>query len=683
MPKATNRGSQVGTDAASSQHADNASAAVGENHGVINLNSSFGAIYAGQQVSDPGLTTGPIRENTLERALHAYAHPRRYAEALSTLRQERLLIIEGATGCGKEAAALNLLHDCSPSAVLEALPPSATWEQLAKWKYKPDRAYVIASHDTAVSTDFAILASRIQDTLSTAGGHCRLVITRATSAIPCDQDVPTVTWVAPDIEEIIAAEEIAHDTSLQGKLRTELIDAASADPSPSAVGALAHQVMKDIDRADEILARHRESSTAVLSILDSNPSTDTLAVVVTFAFFPDAPVPVFERLAITLQERLDRSARRHRPRITDAALPQRRSQLMSFPLIRLQTHQHDEIEARDQWVQSAHHSYQRHCLEQLWRRYGDELWTPVAHWLDVTVTDSDDEGGTGWELCHQLATSLALLGQFAPTEVLSRYLEVWVQRRDALGNPDPHFLVAAHGLALLDHPNRAGLERALEWTASSDGQRAAAGMVALATVGQGEPFEALNALWRYSAKGPDHQAASDQMIGLFFAVAVRDKHDGPAAATFRFLRKRLQTAPGASTRRARERPYRLMLQMMKVRPERGKPTSCAALLARSSDSVEELTALLCQAFGRLGYRADAIRALKLLLDDAYRHFPDAGIPASVAEALTKRLPAAEASALAQDMIAVFNTSRPPCSTRLDNAYAAFFAHLATADTSSP
>lgn len=280
----------------------------GEVHG--DLVYQFGA-YA-----EPKLLSGEIPADDVARLSVVFAEGPLFGEALTRLREERVLVLTGSPATGRGSAGRMLLHrlgvarlrsldgDTSPAAVRDHLDASV--------------GYLLA--DLAVSRNRPlqpIHLHAIREQLVRSGGH--LVITVAASSV--SSDLASLSWEPPGAEEVLAS----HVRALAGADGWERVADLAAvrtflehDHPPGEAAAFASRLVAVAAGTAEEATLVSFGEAAVQAQIESwlaggELSLHDRAFLISLGVFHEAPYALAAELADTLFSLLQETENPYRP----------------------------------------------------------------------------------------------------------------------------------------------------------------------------------------------------------------------------------------------------------------------------------------------------------------------------------------------------------------------------------
>ncbi len=581
----------------------------------VQFNQLFAFVEsAGSRMHRTALPAGAVPQWVRDRARHAFVEPAGYRRARGALGGAPLLILRGARGTGREAAALHLLDELRPGATLVALRPSMTWPELGSYPYRDGLCYVLSDHqDPLDPSERQFLPTAMDRAL--AGKNCLLIVTTRSDVRP-PAGISVVDIEAPPAPDVVAAEVAAHGRRLTPQQMTLLCETAVEDPGPAAVSALVESALEASAGIEDYLATVRDAGTAICAELDAVEDNADLAVIVTLAFFPDAPVSEFDRMVDALRRTLDgdleppgerQLVRPSRARITDSRL------------VRVVEADIDRFGTRDRIVTTRADSYARLCLRELNSRYGENLWAPLHGWLESLILDS--AAASTEFVAERAAWALATLAEWAPARVLGHYIEPWSGSPLRDGSLDPRFLVATFALSLMDPAGGANHKRAATWCRDRELGRHLAGAFALVgPLGVSDLWGSFEALWDFGTR-TRNTGLSHRFIAQLVAVAV--EAGVSPHRVFEYINRRYEQA---RTKRpaACRRPLQLLFTVMNPGPRpSAEPLPCVRMLAEDPDAADALVAALQPALSQIGFLRPATEALCALLTNAAQTGSDA------------------------------------------------------------
>ncbi|MFG2656901.1 hypothetical protein [Streptomyces sp. NPDC048425] len=468
-------------------------------------------------------TTGRMPPAELDRLLHAHVNGPLHHEAAQALRRDHVVVLCGADGLGKAAAAACLLTETIPGtrrSGLVVLSPDTAPDRLANRTYHRGTGYLLLDlPDGTGLDDFAWRT--VADRVRACGAHLVATTTQRPGS-EGRSGVRRLGWRPPAAEEVLAAHLGAAQLAGDDIARARECVPDHATPAELAVcarriaegGGIGEECERLDDRAKKRAAAWFARERGLAEIVE----------VSVLAFATAVSRRKFEQLQVRLEVLLDPL---YAPAPT-AADPQETA-AVSVPVpvpataaVRRPTGDRRRALARNELAALERTRYRggtreivtfddpelrRWILRELWQDQPAEYWDAVHHWLTelVATTAADATLVT-------VASGLALLGNAAFDEVADRYLEPWA--RGAAGEAGLYAAVYTLWWMCLDEAQAtAALRFANSWANSGrtdlrDGARVAfSGLLGVAF-----PQAAVRQLWhltRVAGDAPVTQAWAD------------------------------------------------------------------------------------------------------------------------------------------------------------------------------
>lgn len=591
--------------------------------------------------------TGPLDEREIIDMLRFYVPPSSFSTALDGLTSDGIVVLEGAEGIGKRAGALALLRKLDDSCSIVGLPPTMTLPQLADHSFTPGAGYLL--QDWNISTR---LGDAVEFDLQQLRRKLKEVSVSLIATTTRNLQSPTlrqiaVRWEPPDAQELLQRAVLERFDDIDDLLREQLSHRYSGTRSPRGIVAFADRVERAGGGRDD-LARILDDSerSAVANWFDGTPTVKDVLFITTLAFVHGVAEHHFESALAALARSYAASrsvpvagsklATENDDRPADEPFEQTRNWHTSCgPLARVQLDDSDDGVRR---VAFEAIIYRERVLNELWSRYGPDLWKPVGAWLCEIVTDADRD--------RQLSISLglALLAQTARRYVRDDYLEPWAEGDQA------QRLVAAFTVWWLARGEATApfaLAIATEWAAGrNDRKRITATLCLAGEPGLRYPGEALRWLWHLatgstSAAIPARKAICD----LFGSSTLGRDLDTSVlrwvTARLEKARRRGAAAPGYGT------ALEVVCALLAYQIDRG--SAVAALLTRHPDVARLVGPLWAEGIINRRSRTAALWSLREALRALERTDPDRSIIANLGAAICAALPDHEVPLLRRDL----------------------------------
>jgi hypothetical protein len=458
--------------------------------------------------------SGKVDAGEVADILDCYVEPPGFDEAMTVVRDHRVVIITGAQGSGRRCGAMALLRGLVEGD-LTVLPPKLSVGEIAGYRFEASTGYLLQGIDEHGGDEEATGWRSLRKQLADLGSY--LVITadtdlsgRRTRGRP-DQ----LPWHRPDLAVILAY-------FLQPPQREEVravLEQSGQSLSMSDLHAFLSEVATGVEVA-EAAVRFLDTTTrhTVADWFDSAPEPTRVADVVVAAFFPDIPERDFELIQGTFLDRIAPELPADRPD-TEPAVRREASRTLNSgrkdrwdgsSLLGLRN---GGVASAVRHVDFKDDKYRSCVLEELDRRFDRRFWSDVADWLTETVGQVRDSARD--ELLVQLGQSLALLARTALPEVEDSYLDRWSRLEP--GSPHQQAVVyTLHWMSCLDDLDDYALGTARHWARrGGESQRWAAAVSLGGALGLAYPAEAINELWRLVERDPRSPLPSIALATLF------------------------------------------------------------------------------------------------------------------------------------------------------------------------
>lgn len=435
--------------------------------------------------------SGHIPQQRLEKLAPVYRSCPAFDEALTRLRDDRIVVLRGSRATGRGSAALMLLDrlGARPIRLLEPdTAPAALPDEL-------DGAPGYLLHELTTSRSRPLLEPHVlgmRDQLTRHGGLC--VITVETSSVLLD--VPCVDWEPPPVEDVLAA----HVTHLAGAEAWQQL--RRTKPVEEFV-ARTHQPGETAGFARQLAAHHRGEldeekliNFARSALADrvsrwltapEKPDGDELrdkAFLISLAVFDRAPYATAAELGDGLFVQLQETANPYEPPripIFGSSIPSRLELAHALGSTR------DEA---TEWGPVSQYSVEFEDVDTA-RVLLHEVWTvhpstrpPLVRWLRQLAADGRPLVRT------RAAAATALLAKADLSSAMAHLIEPWASGRSYNG-----WLTAANALSLAGLLDVAGVHRILHtWCTGDHPSRRWTAIRVYGLLGPRHPAEALEAL---------------------------------------------------------------------------------------------------------------------------------------------------------------------------------------------
>lgn len=646
---------------------------------------------AGESGSTPRRRTGSLPDIDIQRTLRFYVRPKTFAAAETILESRGLVLLDGPEGIGKSAGARALLV---PRPIV-GLPPALTLDELASYSFRNGTGYLLQDWgaDTGRGDSLAFEIEEVSRSLRDAGAS--LVITTRRPMLPRALRDVAVRWMRPDANSLIEASMPTLTPS-----ERERVDARFAGGgSPRDIVAFADALVAADGKVDEVERVLDEAARDVVAQwFDALPTLDEVLFVAALAFFHGVREMSFER-ALAALRRAKEALEPPEPPAPERAAPAadredeerskkpaeaepkaeerrpfeqtRRVRATQTPLVALQQDSAGERSSgTERRLVFEAPSFRGQVLEELWSRYGDELWEPVAIWLDDSVADSDEEARLSVSL------GIALLAQVTGGHVRNAFLERWaagtLRERSAAA-------YTLWWLALSDSSAPFALAIATAWASGRDEhKRVTATLCLCGELGLRFPGEAMRWLW-HLATGDTSAAIPAQLaiVDLFRASTLADEAD---TSVLSYLDGRL--AKARRERGVTSASYsRILIVLSNILGCRGEnDAAVATLLVNRPEAANLVGRLWAETLISRPFRGDALVALRRALRNLERVDGTSAVIGVLGTAIVAELPPNEVGLLKRDLLREL-TSRGASDDTLAQAIVGDL--LVSADRSTP
>jgi hypothetical protein len=578
---------------------------------------TIGASGAGGAHGRPSvsLQSGLLPIGSVRNTLRYFLAPAPFDRTLQALRRRRLVALAGPEGWGKRAATLKLASEiCPGTETYSVLPPTRSLPDLAADKgYRPGQVYLL--HDwvpdvaggSTSATRYALeqLESRLQE----RDAYLAITFQSAGSLSVLLHD-DCVQWSVPEPTALLD-----HCIRLIEKLRptdeeyAQLRATAEELRLPKLIIKMAEAAADDIESA---LADAQDGKgSAVTAWFNDQPARWKVWSVTALTFMSGVGERKFERM-LTGLTRIAHADRRpdvddRQPEVDDEEqFRQDRWQrdyeagLEAFiikrdPLARVGTEHRPAIRTI---------AFRQHFMLELNRRFGDDLWTPVRHWLFAIADQPFGEA--------QIAAGygLALLARCALGEVEDTYLTPW-----SAGDLR-HRLMAVSvlwSMAEDEEMAAAAMGIAVGWVHNRGPGRAITAALALSgPLGQQHPLEAMRWLWTLALRGERIGLVARTAMSHLFSVETELEEARSRVPRFLLLKIRPMLS-GDVTPRERRAALAVVNAVLAATQTTGElPVLATSLRDRPAD-VEPVGELWAAVLNSVQHRADAIRSLRATL----------------------------------------------------------------------
>jgi hypothetical protein len=447
-------------------------------HGSVHIGYlGFGAAQGGQP------RTRRVGDQELGVEHRYFVAPPEFDVMAHRLQAQRLLILGGETGTGRRCAGLALLTRSAPRDIvgggpLVELEPRTTAAALLDASFERGGRYLLAECQPgdADRERLRFALEVLHRSLVEAGA----VLVATSSSPALSSDALAVSFRAVDCGEVLDAyltERDGYDEQTSSLLRS-----IAARRRAGEMPLFFQRLEQDGPQA---VATHFDHSVRdeLRGLLSTRPPVPVLLALVVAAFLPRIAERSYEVHLHRLRELVDDHARRGPwTGAYDESLCASRADRPTW----VGAHPHP-FTPRERSVRLADTVTPGFVLDELWQRYGRELWGPVYEWLTELPGRTGDVDG---ELA--LATGMAAFTRIDPVGA-DAVVDAWAQD-DAL----PQRMAAAATLSALT-PDEAtahdALRRAISWSAGKPRLRIVAAMAFGQSLSRVFPVEAMSHLW--------------------------------------------------------------------------------------------------------------------------------------------------------------------------------------------
>ncbi|MBF6442557.1 hypothetical protein [Nocardia farcinica] len=147
--------------------------------------------------------TGRLDTADIRTALSRFVRPAGYVEALSALVRERVVVLRGERGTGKQTGAIALLREVTDGP-LHVLAPTTALADLATYEFRAGAGYLVAEHTLGAGTglDLEFEWRTVRDRVRERGAW--LITTSTETAAGRVDTVSAVDWQRPDQRAFVA-----------------------------------------------------------------------------------------------------------------------------------------------------------------------------------------------------------------------------------------------------------------------------------------------------------------------------------------------------------------------------------------------------------------------------------------------------------------------------------------------
>jgi hypothetical protein len=490
--------------------------------------------------------------------LRYYCPPDGFAEAAERLRDDHVVVICGAAGMGKRAAAINLLREATQER-LEVMSAASDLKDLAVRVYRRGCGYLIVNRvETAGSDDYDFTWGTVRDRLRRAGAY--LVVTSVMAVDGRVETVRHIGWQRPDLRTMLRGHLV--DSDVADDVLDKVVEHASGESSMADLADVARRLGEGSPPEAALEAVVETSARRVREWFDASRDTREILEVAVLAFLEGCTNRELDaerrNLGLAVEKRggLDPGARGRRKKDGDILPAGRHHRFSEDGLMAVR-----QVPGRttDRSVLVFRHpSYRRHVLTELWQRLENPFWNAVADWLAAIVTGHADT---------RVAAGLALLATVDFDEVEGAYLRRWSEGRfGANGQATAVFVL--WWMCFREETMPIALRVAKQWANHGDPeQRWTAAMAYTGELGACDPAHSIKQLWHLivqSSAGYDQ--ACFAMAVLFETLTTGTGEAGKLLTTLERQLNRPVKRPQDS--RIVQRAHRVLAELLVLRENR-------------------------------------------------------------------------------------------------------------------
>ncbi|WP_067469567.1 hypothetical protein [Nocardia amamiensis] len=535
--KQSNPSTSDNDDPRNSKSENNATASLNDSNSpsnrskLVNFNQNFygSVMSSGGHFGIAGATpdsaplTGKLSEKDILVARKCYVQPDGYAEALTILASDHVVLITGRRGLGKRSGAISLLREIT-GGPLRVLSPTTALQDLAKRPYEAGHGYLVAEYsgiDGSQGTEFDWHA--VRDQVREAGAW--LVLTAHALPAAGSEVVRRIAWRKPETKRVVAARLVV-DGSPEVSV-SAMIEAIETTLPPD---CSMHDLIAVVDRVlagDDIAAAHdvldESARNHVQRWFDGKRGRRQVLEVATLCFLGPSGRRSFEselkRLTdevaslIPVPDRTPNPADDNDDHLPETRLPTATDE----GLIQLVTTSVGDVQR--QLLEFRSPAYHQYAVAELWARLDVSFWDGIRDWLRTVIitTDSHD-----FERLNAIATGAVVLGMVEFTEADELFLQPW--SRAECGWSGQSAAVYALWIMCTSEPLAPiALRTAVRWATHGDSdQRLTAALAFSGPLGIRYPEEATERLWQLIAQSSQNDTEHALALAALFATLVSD-----------------------------------------------------------------------------------------------------------------------------------------------------------------
>jgi hypothetical protein len=585
----------------------------------------------------PTRSTGLVAPEEITAATRRFVSPEGFAAASVQLAHDRVIVMCGPRGTGKQSAALPLLNEVTDEDCY-LLSPNSSLGELADYEYQRGCGYIVVDRFVGrldEETDFDWRLVRDQLTRKKA----YLVVTRSAPLAGRSELLAHIRWHAPAPGDVFRAhlpagwpeegsEPLQEALAAADSVRDVVALAehlATGQPVTSALGHLSSRIRAEVDEW-----------------FDTQPTRRQILEVTTLAFTIGVDERTFEagllRLDRILRKYMPESPPEEKPGPEETPLPQVRHGLRENVLVATENHR-GGLGNRNtlKFAKPEHH---RHILTALWQRMDVVFWDAVSDWLDDAVVRPRYEVA--------VAVGLAELAAVALDEVFP-LMDSWAQGKCGVAGQRAT-IVTLYLMASDDVLGPIALEIATAWiTQGEPAHRWVAAMAFVGRLGVRYPHDARRRLWQVCVQSHTVSGSDvEQVFGALFGNLVHVNENAHLVLNFLDQKMTRFTQPGARPH-MRSVVARTAVAVIEAKDVTTRRSSVLIHLTACSEHTEQVARLLSGVLTHRPTRTRGVRAVRGLLEDLSKSGDQAGERASaLGEALRRALPEAEHESLESD-----------------------------------
>lgn len=477
---------------------------------------------------------GAITAAVIAETLGAFCSSESFQEAEERLAKHRMVVLLGSEGSGRYHSSLALLGGWPRLAldnpVVSFSPTTTIAELAAKDRLKSGRRYLLhdARGDGRANAELRFELARLRQAL--ADTEARLVITASAGTLfRGDFGELVVEWRPAAAAEVFDSHYAHRKLALDADELARAKAHAATLVTPAEVAAFAARLIDGVEKA--MHSQVDADRDRVRTWFDDEGKTLEAEFAVAAACFLDrVPERMFERCLGRLRQL-----------ILDFDIEERASVTTPIKLTKawaikdglLTTIEPDDPFA-DPLVAFRSPHMRRPAIEEVWRRYGDNLLNPLRRWIHELSRD------VALEVRAQAAAGLALLGEIRWNEVMDSFVEPW--SKDLAINR----AAAATTLSMMATSDKLApraLEVALKWSEKHGPRRGRTAALALGgPLNERYPDRTFEQLWYLASVNNPVAAVARVSLSLTLTGAHEDGDLDRVVLTLKNVRDALRWA---------------------------------------------------------------------------------------------------------------------------------------------